>query len=175
MANIIDYINEFGTYDFEEFPFNSVDSLILSELSYFLFGKHVPSIIEKSKGVKLHSFYNKEKIIKEFIDKSLETKANAKLLEALFHSRRFGGLLINYYDSQFSVIEETQFAAMVFHLGTIDYIAFRGTDATIMGWKEDFNMAILDSIPAQSLAVEYLNKVIPHLNNDIYVGGHSKG
>ncbi len=71
---------------------------------------------------------------------------------------------------------ETQFSAATFILedGTI-YVAFRGTDETIVGWKEDFNMAFLSPVPGQALSVKYLNVVTERFHNPFYVGGHSKG
>lgn len=64
-------------------------------------------------------------------------------------------------------------------------VAFRGTDNTLVGWKEDFNMAFRCPIPAQESAEEYLTSVAKRSSNKRYnlrsniprllVAGHSKG
>jgi len=83
---------------------------------------------------------------------------------------------LNCYINMVEKEWETQFSAITYLLedGTI-YVAFRGTDETIIGWKEDLNMAFLPSVPGQSLSVKYLNMVTGRFSNDFYVGGHSKG
>ena len=71
---------------------------------------------------------------------------------------------------------ETQFSAITFILddGTL-FLAFRGTDETIVGWKEDFNMAFLNPVPGQEYSVKYVNMVTGWLHQPFYIGGHSKG
>ena len=71
---------------------------------------------------------------------------------------------------------ETQFSAITFILddGTL-FLAFRGTDETIIGWKEDFNMAFLSPVPGQEYSVKYVNMVTGWLHQPFYIGGHSKG
>ena len=39
------------------------------------------------------------------------------------------------------------------------FIAFRGTDATLLGWYEDFNMLLMDEVPAQNSASNYLKEI----------------
>ena len=54
-------------------------------------------------------------------------------------------------------------------------MAFRGTDNTLVGWKEDFNMTFMETVPSQKEAVEYLNMVASKHKGKLYIGGHSKG
>jgi hypothetical protein len=72
---------------------------------------------------------------------------------------------------------ETQFSATAFVLpgdaGT--YIAFRGTDATLVGWKENFNMSYRYPVRGQELACAYLDGIAGSVPHPLYVGGHSKG
>ena len=71
---------------------------------------------------------------------------------------------------------KTQFSALTCFLDDGSaYVAFRGTDETIVGWKEDFNMAFLSPVPGQAYSVAYLNAVASRFSGDFYVGGHSKG
>ena len=52
-------------------------------------------------------------------------------------------------------------------------ISFRGTDDTIIGWKEDFNLST-GVVPAQKGPYEYLQKISEHTDGMLRVGGHSK-
>ena len=71
---------------------------------------------------------------------------------------------------------ETQFSAVTFRLPNgICYVAYRGTDETIVGWKEDFNLAFSEPVEGQLLSVDYLNRAAESIAGSFYVGGHSKG
>lgn len=94
----------------------------------------------------------------------------------MLHSKRFSGMKMNCYINIVEEEWETQFSAITFLLGDgTMYIAYRGTDETIVGWKEDFNMAFQSPVPGQAYAVKYLNMVMGRLPNRFYLGGHSKG
>lgn len=54
-------------------------------------------------------------------------------------------------------------------------MSFRGTDNSLVGWKEDFNMAFETDVPSQRAAVAYLERVARGVTGKLYVGGHSKG
>ena len=71
---------------------------------------------------------------------------------------------------------QAQMSAVQFELddGTV-YVAFRGTDETIVGWKEDFNLSFMPQTEGQRLAVEYLNTNFADTDLRLRVGGHSKG
>ena len=180
MDNIINYIDKLGNKRFSEMEFNEVDSLVMCSLSYQIFDKHVPLLNtnkrKKEKGIMFKDLVEDQNILFEMIEPTLIPPTSKKFINSFINSERFNNVKINYFCSVFDDVTQTQFAAMVFELDdNINYIAFRGTDTTILGWKEDFNMALLDEIPSQTHAVNYLNQVIPHLKGTIYVGGHSKG
>lgn len=83
---------------------------------------------------------------------------------------------LNCYLNKIEKAWETQFCAVTFLLETgMPFVAFRGTDESLVGWKEDFNMAFLHPIPSQSYSTKYLNMVTAKWSGDFYVGGHSKG
>ncbi|MBP1755620.1 MAG: hypothetical protein H6Q59_2018 [Firmicutes bacterium] len=91
-------------------------------------------------------------------------------------TRRYGGLRLSYYINRLNYDNSEQFSAIVFSLSDrIHYIAFRGTDDNLIGWKEDFMMSFLDEVQAQRDAVEYTKYIVSNLQGDIYLGGHSKG
>ena len=80
------------------------------------------------------------------------------------------------YDEQFSESEEMQFAAVTILTGNAGaFVAFRGTDSTLTGWKENFNMAFMPEVPAQRAAAEYINRIGSELRLPLLTGGHSKG
>lgn len=175
MGNSIDYLVQNGKFDLEEKPFNDVDSLILCQLSYLKFEGMVPLISQRKRSVKLMDIFTHPLREQLFLDKRYELP-NRRLFEAVAFSRRFQTMKLNYFYKLIDLEKQIQFAAVTFFLedGT-NYVAFRGTDETIVGWKEDFNMALKTPIPSQRLALEYMNKVAKRFMGNFMVGGHSKG
>ena len=97
-------------------------------------------------------------------------------LFALAASPRFRAVKVGLYLSEFDPAREMQFAAMTFfYRDAFAFVGFRGTDESIVGWKEDFNMAYAMPVPAQDQASRYLATAAPYLPERIIVGGHSKG
>lgn len=169
------YLKEYGDIPFAERPMNDVDSLVLCQFAYLKFDGLVPGIREDGRSVSLEELAKHPEAEKLFADERF-AKDNRELFEGMLSGRRFRGLKLNCHINVVEKEWETQFAAITCLLedGTI-YVAFRGTDETIVGWKEDFNMAFLSPVPGQSLSVKYLNMVTTRFPNSFYVGGHSKG
>ncbi|MDE6127601.1 MAG: DUF2974 domain-containing protein, partial [Lachnospiraceae bacterium] len=174
-GTIIEYIKKYGDYTFSEKPMNDVDSLALCQFCYLKFDGMVPLVTENRKSVTMQDLMAHEDYEKLYADERFE-KNNRALFEAMIRSRRFKTLKMNCYVNIVETEWETQFSAITFFLedGTM-YIAYRGTDETIVGWKEDFNMAFQSPVPGQAYAVKYLNMVTGKLHNRFYLGGHSKG
>lgn len=174
-GTIIDYLKKYGEHSFAEVPMNDVDSLALCQLSYLKFDGMVPEVRQNSRSVTLEELAVHEDYEKLFADERFE-KSNRALFEGMLAGRRFHNLRMNCYINLIEKEWETQFSAITFLLddGTL-YIAFRGTDETIVGWKEDFNMAFLSPVPGQAYSVKYLNMVTGRLHKPFYIGGHSKG
>ena len=168
--NIFEYIDEFGNKSFEESPFNEVDSLVFAELAYLyyeeLIGWTAPEMTLSDLSV--HK--------KMLVEHTWFPKSNINLLKNAATSARFQKVRVGWVESYYDEEKTVQFAAVTFKLadGTA-VIAFRGTDISIVGWKEDCNMAFLSEIPAQGLSVAYLNKVAAEESNQLIVCGHSKG
>lgn len=175
MANIIDYVKKYCDYTFSEKPLNEVDSLVLCQLAYLNFENYVPSPEEDEAPVSIQSIYGNEN--QDEILEGYWYKAELKeLFEAAACSVRFGSLKMNYYVNIIDEIDEIQFSAMTYILDDKNvYIAYRGTDANIVGWKEDFNLAFSKPVYSQLLSVEYMNKVAGRVAGNFYAGGHSKG
>ena len=173
MADMLEYLAWRGDIEFPQMPVNPVDALIFSTLSYIQFEDIVPdnpmqciSLEEAAKGFfSLDAAQNRVRV-----------KKDLELLEAVAKSARYDNIKMSFYRSILIPEEDTQFAAVTFFLedGSA-YIAFRGTDNTLTGWKEDFNMTFQTSIPAQRLALEYVQEFAAAHPIPIWMGGHSKG
>lgn len=174
-GTLIDYLKEYGGRTWEEMPMNDVDSLALCQLSYLKFDGIVPDVHDNKASVSLEEIAQHADFEKLFSDERYE-KDNRALFQAMLGSLRYRKLKLNCYINLVEIEYETQFSAVTYLLedGTL-YIAYRGTDETIIGWKEDFNMAFLNPVPGQAYSVKYLNMVTGRLKNRFFLGGHSKG
>lgn len=176
MGNIMDYISWRGDLSFEQSQFNEVDNFILACFSYVNLDG-IPAVT-KQKGIglkKLTEEFMKLHTMKELeADKSFIRLAPFMMME-MAKSVRFGKCVVRNYVNDIVTEAEQQFAAMeiVLEDGT-SYVSFRGTDDTIIGWKEDFNLST-GVVPAQKRAIEYLQKISEHTDGMLRVGGHSKG
>ena len=175
MGTVLDYIKEYGKYSFREMPMTEVDSLALCQLSYLKFDGMVPGVRENLPSVTLESLKAHPDYEKLFADVRYE-EVNRALIEGMLAGKRYSNLKLNCYVNMVEKESEMQFSAITYILndGTV-YIAFRGTDETIVGWKEDFNMAFCAPVPGQEYSVGYLNTVAERIHSPFYVGGHSKG
>ncbi len=175
MRTIIGYIKEYGDYTFSEKPVNEVDSLILSQFAYLKFDGMVSGIGENTEAVDLQYLLQHEDYDKLYAFKPYREN-NTKLFNAMVQSKRFGNMKMKNYVNRIELEKETQFSAITFQLAdNIFYVAYRGTDENIIGWKEDLNLAFSDPVPGQVMSVEYLNRTAGEFTENFYVGGHSKG
>lgn len=177
MATIIDYVKWRGDIPFEVSPFNKIDALIFTQISYLSLGDYVPG--DFSESVTLEELVKKipEKRIMHLMD-GLGYFINKGCSDILFlcaKSKRFSKIKLTAYRDIFSLQKEEQFAAMTFLLDDISVVTYRGTDETIIGWKEDFNLGYMDEVPAQSDAVAYFREALEKLPGKMILTGHSKG
>lgn len=175
MPNILDYITWRGDLDFSQSPFNAVDNLILSELIYLDFSE----TLKKHGDLPLSALA--DKYFQEHTgDEALGliiTGDFAPMLRQMAASHRYGAMNVRETVNVYDTSAEIQFSVTLFELDrNTAYIAFRGTDDTLIGWKEDFKMSFLDAVPAQHTALDYVNDVTRRFNyKHLYIGGHSKG
>ena len=169
MSNIFDYMN-WRDIDIKKVEFNEIDNLILARVSYF----PLDGLIKEA-GAKLKEAYINLKN-KEDLNIYLQ-KEDKDFFKILAQSTRFGDLIMSNYENHIDKEKEKQFAAVTILLPyDVLYVSFRGTDNTIVGWKEDFNMSFQDLVPSQIEAVTYLEKIAEkYPKRQIIVGGHSKG
>ncbi len=174
-SNIIDYTEKYGGYTFEEKPFNKVDALILSQFSYFKLDGFVPEVGTFESPVTVRDIAKREDVASLFADERY-AKVNSELFEKMAASERFGNIKLNHYIDLVSNKWEMQFSAVTAELAEgVTHVMFRGTDETVVGWKEDFNMSFMTPVPAQVKAVDYLHYAAERIKGDFSVGGHSKG
>ena len=173
MSTIFDYLKEV-TYDsIYDRPFKELDVLALTELTYLPFGHIVPQGDTTGIQVRLSDAM-------ELIDRTTDfivSNQHLQLVDELATSKRFKNIkLLNYVD-EYDPDVQKQFAAMTYRLSLDAYlVVFRGTDDTLIGWKEDFHMTYMDHVPAQRRAASYLQHVMKEFPKGRFmVAGHSKG
>ncbi|MBP5261790.1 MAG: DUF2974 domain-containing protein [Clostridiales bacterium] len=176
MSNILDYLAWRGDLTLIQDPFNSIDALILSCLSYVDFTGVVPGkgggrITIENAAEKYFSIHSEEEIAQ---DKSFISFGPA-MFRLLASSERFKGAYLQNFVDDTDISRQMQFAAV--EIDTSDgysFISYRGTDDTVVGWKEDFNLSFM-TVPAEDEAANYLQKVMKGRLDKIRIGGHSKG
>lgn len=173
MANLMDYLIWRGDLTLSQSPFGAVDSLILCTLVYTFFDGIVPeSMTERISLAQAAEGY----FARPEAARKSRVEEDQTLLRELAKSRRFAGVLLCGYTNRLDFAAEKQFSAMTMlpEDGTV-FVAYRGTDNSLVGWKEDFNMSFMDEVPAQRDAVAYLTAAAAAFSGKIRVGGHSKG
>ena len=173
---LLDYLQWRNDVPLSVSPFNEVDNVIFSYLSYIDFR----DLKEDWNG-----FFDLKELFQDFCEKhSLEeiqttgefTERAPLLLQEMMAGERFSATKVGYYAEDFDKDKVKQFAALVFLLPDgRNYISFRGTDKTITGWKEDFLMSCQSETAGAKEAVAYFNKIAPVLEGELILGGHSKG
>ena len=173
MADMLDYIRWRGDLPFTVSPPNEVDAVIFSTLSYIPFrGRtvfHPEEAIPFSEAVEEFFSYPEP-------PNYIRAQRDLDLLKAAGESVRFGNTRITEYRPKFIKEQDTQFAGVTFLLddGSL-FVTFRGTDNTLVGWKEDLSMSFRSVIPSQALAKQYLQDVLMTHSGPVRVSGHSKG
>lgn len=170
VSNIIDYLTWRGDIPLAYTPFNAADNLVLSLLAYILFENIM------SKDDKLTVKQAASVLSGKPNDFGVMKSDNKRLLSALARGARFQNATICHCASEVDTNEEKQFAAITILMedGSC-FVAYRGTDNTLIGWKEDFNLSFISPVPAQTASVRYLSDVAGQTVGPIRVGGHSKG
>lgn len=166
--NLVDYVIKNANTSFQDLPFNQVDSAVLSQASYLDF-----SVAGGETLGELSASSHPENLYKG----TWNPQGNCELVEAFHSSKRFAGIRWTEFVNVTDCDKQYQFSAVTYHLSdSLCFIAYRGTVASVVGWKEDLNMSFMQTIPSQKMAVAYfmaVNKKNP--NCRFILGGHSKG
>ncbi len=179
MANVFDYLRWRGDLSFGQSPICEIDALIFSELSYIFFDGIIPGDIDEGRvtlSEAAETFFERNadrEVIKlgeivpdEIID----------LFRMTATSKRFAEVELGHFIDIVDNETVEQFSALSFFISDdLAFIAYRGTDDSITGWREDFRMAFLTPVPAQKRAEEYLLETASDFGGRIILGGHSKG
>lgn len=170
MSNLNTYLEKRGGLKLDaKHPFNEIDAMVLARISYLPFDK-----ILLGRKETIYSVCSK---MSQLSAEDFRWPDDVFLVSNLMESVRFRGMRIIDYVKNNSVKAERQFSAVTILMNRREmYLSYFGTDDSIIGWKEDFNLAILDRIPAQIEGAKYLRFIrICHPFRKIYLGGHSKG
>ena len=175
IGNIIEYVHSYGYFDFAALPFGAVDALVLGQFVYLKMEGMVDGFLPGARAITLKELQAHENVEKLFADPRWE-ESNRALFKEMCESKRFGDMKLMYCADHTCMESETQFMAVtcVFPDGSTK-ILYRGTDETIVGWKEDFNMAFQYPIPGQSASRLYLERVAQCIPGNFDLLGHSKG
>ena len=179
MRNIVAYMAK-EQRTFAESPFNPVDSLVFATLAYLNY-ETAPCMPASPDGsVLLHDVVMlsdwKALTASSWMEDAKDTRAFLHVLSA---SRRMRDVRVSFYANEVSEAVEKQFSAVTLAFPTADgetaYLAFRGTDGSFAGWKEDFNLCFKSVIPSQRAATAYASGVASAFGGPLVLGGHSKG
>ena len=170
--DVFDYLATYKNESFKEMPFNEVDALILALISYV----PIDELGITDKKIKPSLLLEK---IKDYVppyDTSERKLKYLRLAAVICDCPRFEGIYFSHFIKERDPITDKQFQAITIVLDSFLYISFCGTDSTVIGWKEDFNMAILETVPSEISAIKYTNEILSkYWFKKAYLGGHSKG
>lgn len=178
MANMEDYLAWRGDLSFRTSGFNEVDNLLLAQLAYVDFEGVVPgeSSDEDIALKDASDLFWQEHDEEEILSRVSMTKSAPFLMRKIAQTKRFRNVRLSRYVNDISDEEQSQFSVLCVSLPDHSiYVAYSGTDDTIVGWRENFNMGYLAETPGQVKAVNYLNRIAEKTQENIRLGGHSKG
>lgn len=170
--NIFDYLSQSQNITFKEQEFNELDALALTAFSYFPYDR-LNNKKDNINAKKLNTLLDK---YTPSVDASERQLNYVKLAKIIASSKRFKKAKFAFYRKLKDKVESKQFHAITIILPNYVYISFGGTDGSLTGWKEDFDMAYLDKVPSEKEAIKYANWVAKKFFFRRYIfGGHSKG
>lgn len=168
MPNIMDYLNWRGDLSFKQDSLNEIDKIILARFSNLPFNDISLEEVDTIGNIALK--------MSKIKDESFFWNGDKEFIESIGKTKRYKDLKVSDHMEIKDLLAEKQFAAVTIWLpNKLKYISFRGTDTSLVGWKEDFNMTFMKNIPSQKEALSYLNKIGEKYRDKLIVGGHSKG
>lgn len=183
MGNLTDYVRARGRQGFDEAPFNDLDSIVLCEMSYIDFARVYPAPRPGAPNdddaiPTVRALIDALRRAKDLRLLTLDggaSRTSTSFIKAVAASRRFGTLHLDAFAQITDRTRQTQFSACLFRIApSLHFLAYRGTDDSIIGWKEDFAISFTHT-PAQTIGCEWAHEQIAHYGGDFIVGGHSKG
>ena len=174
ISNMMDYLKWRGDLPLSLAPFNEVDALILSMCSYVNYEGLLKDDEALPFSDAIHAFLlmpDKFRELGVLIPDEIEGLADIASSCPRFHGMRVSDF-VNVIDEE----REMQFSALTYHLpdGSL-FVAYRGTDDSLVGWKEDLNLSLDEGVPGEAAAKDYLERIAKRYEGAIRIGGHSKG
>lgn len=174
-TDVFDYLDWRGDITFQQVEFNEIDSLILSIFAYLDF-----SCTLGSEDYPFADAIEKICMLPDEVKYAGPTvtimRSVVELARKAASTRRFQDMKVAQFVDITDEEREIQFAAITFLLpDDTAFASFRGTDNTLVGWKEDLNMSFIDGIPSQLEAAKYVENLLANTDRLIRLGGHSKG
>ncbi len=178
MPDLFDYLTWRGELSMGAVPPCEVDALALSLISYIDLGGIVPPPGQGEVSLRRAAeayFFRLDPHDPHPLGLIIPGRI-LELFRRMAQTRRFGRMGLSGYVDRVSRTRRMQFSAITARAGERAVLAlFRGTDDTLVGWREDFDLAYLDEIPAQRMAAEYLDGLDLTPDARLTVAGHSKG
>lgn len=173
MGNIFNYLEDVQYDSIYDQPFTELDILLLTEITYLNYDTIVTDGLDLQKASRLTD-------VPQYMPQEnsmMNTKHRLALLDQAAKVKRYKNIKLMSYVNDIDLDVQKQFAAMTYKISLDTYvIAFRGTDDSIIGWKEDFHMTYMEHVPAQQTAVRYVQKVMQAFPTATFIlAGHSKG
>ena len=179
MANLFDYVHWRGDLSFNKSKFNDIDNVILSQICYVNFSKNISKFPSTETKLLKNSIEDVFSLVKkeEMVLGLIVPQSIVELTDKIKDKKRFNNIEVSNYIDNVSKKKIMQFSAMCFHLSNnLIYIAFRGTDDSIVGWQENLDMVANCPVPSQLKAKDYVNKIAALFPDASFIlGGHSKG
>ena len=155
-------------------PLNAVDGMILARFAYIPFEHFSDPLPEEF--VTVREIARRAGSDRRLGEEGRWKLRDEELIQAMGRSERFGPLGVGFHTERLDPVVQTQFSAVTVRLGDeLHFLSYRGTDNTVVGWKEDLNMSFLCPIPGQRMAAEYAERVAGLIPGRLILGGHSKG
>lgn len=170
--DVINYLQTYKNSSFKEMPFNEVDALALAFISYV----PIDELGITDKKIKASLLSERIKNYMPPFGTNERKLKYMKVAALVCDSKRFERVYFAHFVKEKDSLTDKQFQAITIVLDDFLYVSFCGTDSTVIGWKEDFNMAVLETVPSEVSAVKYLNDILSKFwFKKVYLGGHSKG
>lgn len=172
MSDMLTYLKAYGGRDFAALPLNDIDLMIFAQLSYcdFLPVPAGSTLCEAAQAL-LHAEKSGDNTEQRFSFQEADSEA---LLLWIAGSPRYCGVQLRAFERKYDA-ENLQFAALCLRTPACDVIAYRGTDNTLAGWKEDFDLCFRMPVAAQVEALSFYRRMAEGHHAPFALCGHSKG
>lgn len=175
-GTVMDYLRWRGDLTFAQDGFNEVDDLVLCIISYLNFRRFDDlKTTDPARAVALPDVA--ARLTEEDEQLGLSELDYIPLMRLAAETERFRDVRMFGFTHEWDEAKEMQFDAVSYLLPDDTLlVAFMGTDTSLVGWKEDFNMSFLSAVPAQERATAYTVEMAAACpDRKLRIAGHSKG